>query len=263
MPKTNCKDCAYVTCFAFATSVVVEKEDLAKCPHIDKKQLEKYSSELSEQHQSGKWVKKDLEADALQWAKERSASMNIEDLPDRLGGKIVEKDGTNYLELAFFNGKILIRKGEIINQKGEELNHWEQVFLYNHMSQGGSKVPTGKWKALEEIPNTISKTRSMKEHVENPITDKFKGKVNELVKISKTIGGEEINDENNSADTILLFKPLPRIPLMLLFWDEDLKDGFEAKVKVLFDETIVDHLDIESIMFLSERLRQLLCTNDQ
>ena len=103
----------------------------------------------------------------------------------------------------------------------------------------------------------------MKEHVENPITEKFKGKVDELVKISKTIGGEEINDENNSADAILLFKALPRIPLMLFFWDEDLEDGFEAKVKVLFDETIVDHLDIESIMFLSERLRQLLCGNDQ
>lgn len=36
-------------------------------------------------------------------------------------------------------------------------------------------------------------------------------------------------------------------------------DGFEAEVKLLFDETIVEHLDVESIMFLSERLRQLLC----
>jgi hypothetical protein len=29
--------------------------------------------------------------------------------------------------------------------------------------------------------------------------------------------------------------------------------------KLLFDETIIEHLDIESIIFLSERLRQLLC----
>ena len=46
---------------------------------------------------------------------------------------------------------------------------------------------------------------------------------------------------------------------MLLFWDEDRSDGFDAEVKLLFDETITEHLDIESIIFLSERLRQLLC----
>jgi hypothetical protein len=46
---------------------------------------------------------------------------------------------------------------------------------------------------------------------------------------------------------------------MLLFWDQDKKDGFDAGTKLLFDETITEHLDIESILFLSERLRQLLC----
>jgi hypothetical protein len=47
-----------------------------------------------------------------------------------------------------------------------------------------------------------------------------------------------------------------------MFWDEDKIDDFEAEVKLLFDETIVEHLDIESIMFLSERLRQLLCETE-
>jgi hypothetical protein len=46
---------------------------------------------------------------------------------------------------------------------------------------------------------------------------------------------------------------------MLLFWDEEERDGFGAEVKLLFDETITEHLDIESIMFLSERIKQLLC----
>ena len=46
---------------------------------------------------------------------------------------------------------------------------------------------------------------------------------------------------------------------MLNFWDEDNDDNFEAEAKLLFDETIIEHLDIESIMFLSERIKQLLC----
>ena len=62
-----------------------------------------------------------------------------------------------------------------------------------------------------------------------------------------------------SADLAMLIRPLPRVPIMLMFWDEDQEDGFEAQAKLLFDETVTEHLDIESIVFLSERLRQLLC----
>jgi hypothetical protein len=35
-----------------------------------------------------------------------------------------------------------------------------------------------------------------------------------------------------------------------------------AEIKLLFDETIVVHLDIESILFLSERVKDLLLEND-
>jgi len=65
--------------------------------------------------------------------------------------------------------------------------------------------------------------------------------------------------EYGSADLALFFTPLPRVPVMIVFWDEEQKDGFEARVRLLFDETITDHLDIESILFLSERLMELLC----
>jgi hypothetical protein len=49
------------------------------------------------------------------------------------------------------------------------------------------------------------------------------------------------------------------VPVMLMFWDGEEADGFGAEAKLSFDDTITQHLDIESIMFLSERLRELLC----
>ena len=76
---------------------------------------------------------------------------------------------------------------------------------------------------------------------------------------ARSIGGTDVAGKENSADVAVCFQPLPRVPLMLLFWDEDLSDGFAAAAKLLFDETVVEHLDIESIVFLSERLRQMLC----
>lgn len=262
LPGTNCGDCGYPTCFAFATLAVVEKLPLNKCPHIDAELRQSYQQKLDTQHASGKWVKKDIAAEALEWAKERSASMNIEDLPARIGGTLLKDRDPLTLELPYFNKTIFIREGKISRTDGKSLNRWEEVFLYNHMAQGGNRQPSGTWKGLEQIPNTISKIRSMKEHVEIPIIERYRGKTQELIENAALYGGVLLK-ENHTADAAILFTPLPRIPVLLLFWDEDKNEGFEPRARLLFDETIVEHLDIESIMFLSERIRQLLCEEDE
>jgi len=99
----------------------------------------------------------------------------------------------------------------------------------------------------------------MVEHVETPLKRRFKGKLDELLSVSKFLGATDMTAEMSSADSALLFKILPQVPVMLMFWNEDSDEGFEAQAKLLFDETVCEHLDIESIMFLSERLCQLLC----
>ncbi len=259
LPKTNCKDCGFSTCLAFASMVVSEKHPIENCPHLSADVAAKCKSELEKQYASGKWLKRDMAKDALKWARERSASMKIEDLPDRIGGRLIKKGEGYSIELPYFTGFIIISRDSITNKDGSELTRWEQVFVYNHMAQGGSKLPTGKWKGFIEFPNTVSKMKSMKEHVEKPLVKKFKGRPDELLVAAKQLGGIDITDEIRSADMALLFSPLPRVPVMLMFWDENPDDDFEAEVKLLFDETILNHLDIESIMFVSERLKQLLC----
>ncbi|MGD2028326.1 MAG: DUF3786 domain-containing protein [Desulfobacterales bacterium] len=259
LPKTNCGDCGFPACLAFASIVVSEKLPIGNCPHLDPGIIEKCQKELDEQYASGKWLKRDMAQDALEWAKQRSTSVKISDLPDRIGGTLITKDDSVCLELPYFTDSIFITDHGIFKKDGSELTRWEQVFIYNHVAQGGSKLPSGKWKGLVEFPNTVSKIKSMVEHVETPLIERFSGKPNELLAAAKALGGLDVTDRINSADLAILFRPLPRIPVMLLFWDEDKIDGFEAEVKLLFDETIAEHLDIESIMFLSERLSQLLC----
>ncbi len=258
LPKTNCGDCGYPTCLAFAGMVVSEQLALKKCPHIDPELLESAQAELNDQYADGKWTKKDMAADALNWAKERATSMTIEDLPERIGGQVKSDTQGSYLELPYFNGVIFIRPNRITNKDGADLNRWEQVFIYNHMAQGGWAMPTGNWKGLEAIPNTISKMKSMKAHVEAPLLERFTGKPEALAKAAVAIGGRDQQTTFPTADVAVALFPLPRIPVMLLFWDTDEADGLEAEVKLLFDETIEEHLDVESIMFLSERIRQLL-----
>jgi len=258
LPKTNCGECGYRTCLAFASMVVSEQLPLKNCPYIPPDKIRDAGQELEKQYAEGKWTRRDMSQDALQWAKERAASMQIVDLQKRLGGKLIDSANEQILELPYFNSFIYIKPGQIFKTDGSSLTRWEQVFLYNHMAQGGSSRPTGNWKGLVDFPNTVSKIKSMKTHVEDPLIQRFSGKIQELKNNALSFGGKLISDAGISADAAVLFNPLPRIPVMLLFWDENTDDGYGAEVKLLFDETIVDHLDIESIMFLSERIKQLL-----
>jgi len=260
LPKTNCGECGYRTCLAFASMVVSEQLPVAKCPYVDAATAKKVQQELDKQHAAGKWVKRDMAKDALVWARERTASMKIEDLPERIGGELIDLDGKPALRLPYFSGHILITDtGLLLEKNRSELNRWEQVFIYNHLAQGGSADPTENWRALEQIPNTISKTKSMRAHVEAPLVERFNGKVDELRRCAVLLGAEDRTEQEGNADAVLLFRPLPKIPVMLRFWNAEPDEGFEARAHLLFDETITEHLDVESIMFLSERIRELLC----
>ena len=259
LPKTNCGDCGFPTCLAFAGMVVSEKHPIDGCPHLAPEVVERCNQELAEQYAAGKWTKRDLAEDALTGAKERSASMNLSDLPGRIGGELLDTDSGKALKLPYFGGHVIIGEGDITRADDRELTRWEKVFIYNHLSQGGSRMPIGKWKGFEEFPNTVSKIKTMAGHVEAPLVDRFHGRLAELVDAAKRIGGMEMTGKAHSADAAFFFRPFLRVPVMLLFWDEDPADGFGATAKLLFDETVIEHLDIESIVFLSERLRQLLC----
>ncbi len=258
LPKTNCKDCGFPTCLAFAGKVISEKLPIENCPHIEPEVLARTREILEKQWATGKWLKKDPAQDALNWARERASSMKLKDIAPRIGGNLKTQGGQLCVELPYFNTTVIITEDGIQRADGTPLNRWEQVFLYNHMAQGGRREPTGRWKALEEMPNTVSKIKSMRQHVELPLLERFRGKTTELINAARRLGGREAGLPGFSPDVAFLFKPLPKVPVMLLYWRGDDREGFDDRVKLLFDETITEHLDIESILFLSERLRELL-----
>jgi acetyl-CoA decarbonylase/synthase, CODH/ACS complex subunit gamma len=40
LPKTNCKDCGFPTCLAFAMQLAAGKAELEKCPHVSEEAAE-------------------------------------------------------------------------------------------------------------------------------------------------------------------------------------------------------------------------------
>jgi len=256
LPKTNCKECGFLTCIAFAGMVVSEMHPLKNCPHIKPELLEDAQQELDEQYKQGKWLKKDMAQEALAYAKKQTASMNLKDVALRIGGELVTIEGIDQIKLPYFNKHILINNDKIIDDSGRELSRNEQTFVYIHIAQGGIKKPTGHMKSFKEFPNTVSKVVSMKSTVEDPLKKAFASNVNQLKLACEKSGGKDVIDQYESCDMAFYFSIFPNIPVTLLFWDQG--DGFDADVKLLFDETIIEHLDIESIIFLSEYLCKML-----
>ncbi len=60
------------------------------------------------------------------------------------------------------------------------------------------------------------------------------------------------------ADLQAIFQPLPRVPVLLLFWDADPEEGFEPQARFLFDASVTAYLDLEAMLFLVEHLMERL-----
>jgi len=129
--------------------------------------------------------------------------------------------------------------------------------LYNYIASRFRKSPTGKWISIDALPGSIPKKPERRETCEKRIAQAFKGKLQELRKVVAAIGGVIVNMEV-SADFHAVVHPFPHPPFLLLFWDADQEEGFEESAKVLFDETINCFLDIESMVFLAEKMASRL-----
>ena len=262
LPRTNCKDCGYPTCIAFAGMVVSEKLPLKNCPYIAPDVLENAQIELDEQYAHGKWLKKDMAAEALSLAKDRAASLALDDMASRIGGILEDGDspgpfsGIPHIRLPYFTTSLLVSKDRVADEQGEDLSRNEQTFVYIHLTSGGTSSPTGNMKSLKEFPNTVSKIVSMQDVVEKPLKQSFSGRLSDLKTACKTNGGTNVRDRYDSPDLAFQFRVFPKIYITLLFWDEN--EGFEPDAKLMFDETVMDHMDIEAVMFMSEHLTRLL-----
>lgn len=262
LPRTNCRDCGFPTCIAFAGMVVSEKLPLKNCPHIDPDLLEPAQEELNEQYAQGKWLRKDMAAEALSLARDKAASMTLSDMAHRIGGQLEDGSspgpfkGEPHISLPYFTTDLLISKDRLTDSEGNELTRNEQTFVYIHLASGGSSMPTGQMKSFKEFPNTVSKIVSMKDQIETPLKQAFSSKPQDLVLACETNGGTNVSDRYESPDLAFQFRVFPKVFITLLFWDES--EGFDADIKLMFDETVVDHMDIEAIMFMSEHLCSLL-----
>jgi hypothetical protein len=258
-PRTNCGECGYPTCLAFAAAVTKGGEQPDKCPYIDKSGL---GEEFNTQERGSDGLEgvarlldeKDLALVAH--LKEKTSGVDFASVADFLGCTWTgtDKDSLRFKFLA--QDVELSHKGILINGEEPE-DPRDQVLLYNYIHFGATgRKPQLEWIGMESLPNSISKIRTLRVYCEERLATHFTGKTELLVKTAPDVGAVLQENPEQSCSAAFLVSVLPHLPLFVLFWDEEKEDNFPAKVKVLFDENVSDYLDIESLVFASERMAE-------
>ncbi len=251
-PKTNCGECGYPACLAFSAAVAKTGVDPKKCPYINLDGLE--IEEAAADDSEGLARERDLAL--VEHLKGKVSGLDFNEIADPLGASWQDErpDTLNFL---FLNQEIALSKTKITIDTIEPEDPRDSILLYNYVHSTGGRKPTGDWIGMESMPNSISKIKTLTTYCEERLAELFAGKTKAaLQQLTNKVGGLE--GPGSSASFEVIIPALPMIPLYVLFWEEDLEDGFPAKVKVLFDQYVLDFLDLESLVFTAERMADRL-----
>jgi hypothetical protein len=243
-PRTNCGECGFLACLAFATQAMVGKGDLSDCPYLDPKALAPFHAQLAERSRIESFEK------TFDFFRTEVGKWNFRSIADSLGATFEES--SEVLSLDYFGNKAHIAADDIFSD--HDLDPWEKILLYNYVI-GGAVEPSGVWVGMESLPNSVSKIKSLKTHCEEPLAWAFAGKIRLLG--SAVVGlGCSLSDEK--VDFGAEFQILPKLMVRVLWWDEDPSERFEAKTKFLFHARVLQVVDLESLIFACEQLTNRL-----
>jgi hypothetical protein len=255
LPGLNCRDCGYMTCLAFATAVIKEGIPIENCPHLSGG-ADEITPGLKRQQQAGigrRRVKLEIAAEALL---EKLAPLDFAPIAPGLGATYQTEGTRPYLEVSYFGLPYRIFKDGAHYPPGADDNPWDAVLLYNFVHSRGNSDPSGRWIAMQDLQNSVSKTADIRE-LQRKLASWGDIHFEKLLKNAEKLGGKRAELET-AADLSMLFQPLEKVPVLLIFHKSDPAEGFRADAQFLFDSRIVSYLDMESTVYLVERLVEKL-----
>jgi hypothetical protein len=256
-PKSNCGECGYPACLAFAANVAKSGADPKKCPYInlDGLAFEKQESTSLEQ------MAEQRDLDLIRHLRDKIRDLDFTTIASPLGLSL-PLGAKDTLAFSYLGQSVLLTKTRILINGQEPEDPRDQILLYNYVYSGGANPPCGQWTGLESLPNSISKTKTLATYCENRLAQLFTGQASDTIfSLCAQLGGKPA--QHSSATVAAIIPVLPHLPQQLLFWDEEPEDGFAARTKILFDKNVLDYLDLESLVFSSERIADrlmLLCS---
>ena len=247
-PKTNCRQCGYLTCLAFSAAVAKSGEAFGKCPYLDTAGL----NALPEQGGALEEISGLRDLALVEHLKDKISGLDFSHIAGPLGATLCGGNSQT-LSFLFLGQKVLLdREGILLDGRTPD-DPRDQILIYNYIHSQGGTDPALEWIGLETLPNSISKVRTLATYCENRLAELFAHlPVETIMTGCHRLGG--VAHPAPSATLGCIIPVLPKIPQYLVYWEPEPEEGFNARVKILFDRQVLNFLDLESLIFSAERL---------
>lgn len=159
-----------------------------------------------------------------------------------LGGQALA-DG---LQLPSFGRQYFIsRSGGIREAEGRPPSPTHSVVLSYYVLEARTPAPlSGKWVAFRDFKDSAFFMPAFREAVEQRLAREFQGRLPLLRSCSEALGGQNY-PELGTGDLCHLVPALPRLPLLLVFYEGD--EEFPASAMVLYDSRSTAYLNLECL----------------
>ena len=181
------------------------------------------------------------------WEKKLLA-MDIKRL-EQLIPSLVRRDGC--LEIKQFDRlyRVSLETGVITACDGDAASENEKLNIYTFFNYIRDDARfRGNWLPFRDLRGANVFDSAFQRGVNNAIAQSFSGHTAELRAALAALGGRDIG----VGDAGFEVPSFTEIPLRLLFWDGD--DEFPAQANVLFDESSVDFIHVESLVTIASEL---------
>jgi hypothetical protein len=161
-------------------------------------------------------------------------------------GNAVSLGGTFDGETAMvpiFGTPCLVRPDGVY-QNGQRLDTIGAILAARYLLQAGKEGIENEWLPYRDLKDGAQFSSYIKAHIEDPTAAVFTGKSKLLQSRLEGLQGNPYTGEVHS-DLAFVVYPLPRVPVLCLFWDRD--EEFPASFQFLFDASACSYLDLEAL----------------
>jgi hypothetical protein len=125
------------------------------------------------------------------------------------------------------------------------LNH--RIVMAYYIMHGGRGENAGRFAPYRELPGGQDFARALSEIVEGRAANFFGGKLQKLKSAAQALGAVP-GEEFAPGDASFVVIALPKLPMLMSFYDAD--EDFPAEAKVFYDITAPNFLDLECLAVL-------------
>ena len=224
---------------AFSVQVFKGEKQLNECPFVEEDIIATFAGKVEQP---------------------KTTAQNMDEALEHLKKKITAIDlseAARRLEAPFANNTLTIHvlgKEFSVDTKGRittnlHVNPWITLPVLSYIIESAGIAVSGKWVPLRELEGGKTWYRLFGQRCEKPlkkVADTYTDLFKDMLHI---FSGKQV-ENHYSSDISLVLHPLPKVPMLICYWNPEPDDGLESELNLFFDATAEDNLPIEALYTL-------------